>query len=143
VIYAIDSVTPGWVTFQGLDLTLNVHNYLALADKLMAREWDVLVGGHLTQLGTRDQVRASIAYTDDVLAVATEVFESTDMMATMGRAAAEAGWNNPFLLFRYYQDSMVEACAERLIERWGNRLAGVDVYAPSHCDTVLVYLRVD
>ena len=38
---------------------------------------------------------------------------------------------------------MVEACAESLIERWGGVLAGVDVYAASHCDRLLVYLRVD
>lgn len=143
VLYAIDTVTPGWVTFQGLDLTLNTHNYLRVGEELMARDWDLLISGHLTQLGTREQVAESIAYTEDVLAVATNVFTSTDMMATMGEAASQAGWNNPFLLFRHYQDTMNAACADRLVERWGDRLAGVDVYAPSHCDRMLVYLRVD
>ena len=65
------------------------------------------------------------------------------MMATMGRVAEAAGWSNPFLLFRYYQDSMAKACAEQLVERWGGKLAGVDVFAESHCDRLLVYLRVD
>ncbi len=143
VLYAIDSYTPGWVTFQGLDLTMNIHNYLALGDEVMSRDWKIFVGGHLTQLGTRDQIRLSIDYTKDALAIATDVYRSTDMMATMGRAAQAAGWSNPFLLFRYYQDSMAKACAERLVVRWGGKLAGVDVFAESHCDRLLAYLRVD
>lgn len=143
VLYAIDSYTPGWVTFQGLDLTMNIHNYLALGDEVMSREWKIFVGGHLTQLGTRDQIQASINYTKDALAIATDVYRSTDMMATMGKAAEAAGWSNPFLLFRYYQDSMAKACATRLVERWGGKLAGVDVFAESHCDRLLAYLRVD
>ncbi len=143
VLYAIDAVAPGWVTFQGLDVTVNTHNYLAVGHELMARDWDLLVPGHLTQLGTRDQVAQTIEYTNDVLAVATDVFTNTDMMATMGVAAADAGWSNPFLLFRYYQEAMVNACSERLVALWGDRLAGVDVFAPSHCDKLLVYLRVD
>ncbi|MDH4043415.1 MAG: MBL fold metallo-hydrolase [Gemmatimonadota bacterium] len=143
VLYAIDSYTPGWVTFQGLDLTMNIHNYLALGDEVMSRDWEIFVGGHLTQLGTRDQIQASIDYTDDALAVATDVIRSTDMMATMGQAAEAGGWSNPFLLFRYYLDSMAEACAARLVQRWGGVLAGVDVWAASHCDRLLAYLRVD
>jgi len=78
-----------------------------------------------------------------VLDIATDVFRSTDMTATMGRAAEAAGWSNPFLLFRYYLDSMAVACAERLVKRWGGVLAGVDVWAASHCDRLLAYLRVD
>lgn len=143
VLYAIDSYTPGWVTFQGLDLTMNIHNYLALGEEVMSRDWEIFVGGHLTQLGTRDQIQASIDYTEDALNIATDVFRSTDLMATMGEAAEAAGWSNPFLLFRYYLDTMAEACAERLVERWGGVPAGVDVWAASHCDRLLAYLRVD
>ena len=143
VLYAIDSFTPGWVTFQGLDLTLNTHNYLALGDEVMSRDWDIFVGGHLTQLGNRDEIRRSVEYTEDLVRVATEVFTQTDMMSTMAVAAESAGWENPFLLFRYYHDSMVDACAERLVQQWGGMLAAVDVYAASHCDRLLVYLRVD
>ncbi len=29
------------------------------------------------------------------------------------------------------------------MERWGGVLAGVDVWAVSHCDRLLAYLRVD
>lgn len=143
LLYAIDSFTPGWVTFQGLDLTVNTHNYISVGEEVMSREWEIFVGGHLTQLGTREQIRTSIDYTDDVMDAAIEVFSGTDMMSTMARAAESAGWSNPFLLFRYYHDTMVEACADMLIERWGGVLAGVDVYAASHCDRLLVYLRVD
>ena len=65
------------------------------------------------------------------------------MMATLGEAAEAAGWSNPFLLFRHYLDSMAETCAERPVERWGGVLAGVDVWAVSHCDRLLAYVRVD
>ena len=31
----------------------------------------------------------------------------------------------------------------RLVERWGGVLAGVDVWAASHCDRLLAYARID
>ena len=71
------------------------------------------------------------------------MFSNTDMMSTMAQDAESAGWSNPFPLFRYYHDTMVEACADMLIDRWSGLLAGVDVYAASHCDRLLVSLRVD
>lgn len=142
-LYAIDTVTPGWVTFQGLDLTANVHGYLAMGQQLLGRDFDLFSGGHLTQLGTRSDVERSVQYTEDLLDVATGVFSSTDMVSVMARAAEHVGWNNKFLLFRHYQETMVDDCANRMVERWKTRLSGVDVWAQSHCDTMLTYLRVD
>ncbi len=142
-LYAVDSLTPGWVTFQYLDLTTNVHAYLKLGKEILSYDFDLFSGGHLTQLGTLEEVQASIEYTDDLVQVSREVFEGTDMLATMGEAGAQAGFANPFLLFRYYQERMIAQCSERMLARWQDRLSGVDVWVDGHCDKLLSYHRVD
>ena len=42
--------------------------------KMMSRNWRTFVGGHLTQLGTRNQIQALIDYTKDALAIAIDVY---------------------------------------------------------------------
>ena len=34
-----------------------------------------------------------------------------DLMTPLAKAAEQVGWDNKFLLFRYYQDTMIGACA--------------------------------
>ncbi len=53
----IDSLTPGYVPFMDFDLTHNFHEYLKIFDAILAYDFDVFVGGHLTQVGTAEDVR--------------------------------------------------------------------------------------
>ncbi len=143
VLYAIDSVTPGWVTFQNLDLTANVHEYLKIGEVLLAYDFDLFVGGHLTQLGNRREVELAVQYTDELLEAGRRAFTGTGMVETMAKAASQVGWDNKFLLFRFYQETMVAACAEEMTTRWADKLSGLDVWIDGHCDKVITYLRVD
>src|SRR5580693_936772 len=47
VLMAIDTLPPGYAQFQDFDLTSDFHDYLAMFDKVLAYDFDVLVGGHL------------------------------------------------------------------------------------------------
>ena len=85
----------------------------------------------------------SVAYTDDLMQVAEQVFTETDLMATLAKAAEQVGWDNKFLLIRYYQETMISTCAATMIDRWGDQLSGMDVYAESYCDKALTCFRVD
>ena len=40
-------------------------------------------------------------------------------------------------------DGVIDQCAKEIEQRWSDKLASVDVYAPSHCHTALIYARWD
>ena len=64
-LMAIDSVTAGYAPFQGFDITTNFHQYMKVFDELLAYKFDTFVGGHLTSIGTRQDVEITKEFTTD------------------------------------------------------------------------------
>ena len=58
-------------------------------------------------------------------------------------AAKTIGTDNEFLLFKVFLDEVTRESVKELQPRWINRLAGVDVWLPSHVRTALIYVRWD
>jgi glyoxylase-like metal-dependent hydrolase (beta-lactamase superfamily II) len=143
VLMAIDTLPPGYAQFQDFDLTADFRDYLAMFDKLLAYDFDVLVGGHLGFPGTRSDVELAKEYTIDVYRTIKRIHDGTDQMKVISQAAAKYGWDNKMALFRSLLDPMLDECARQIVDRWSNRLASVDVYARTHCHTALVYARWD
>jgi glyoxylase-like metal-dependent hydrolase (beta-lactamase superfamily II) len=143
VLMAIDSLPPGYAQFQDFDLTADFHDYLAMFDQLLSYDFDVLVGGHLGFPGTRSDVEVARDYTLDVYKTVKRIHDGTDQIKVISQAAAKYGWDNKMALFRSVLDPMVQQCAREIEGRWSDRLASVDVYAPSHCHTALIYARWD
>jgi len=77
----------------------------------------------------------------DVYKTVKRIHDGTDQMKIVTQAAAKYGWDNKMALFRTVLDGVVDQCAKEIETRWSERLASVDVYAPSHCHTALVYAR--
>jgi glyoxylase-like metal-dependent hydrolase (beta-lactamase superfamily II) len=143
VLMAIDTMPPGYAQFQDFDLTADFHDYLGMFDQVLAYDFDVLVGGHLGFPGSRSDVQVAKEYTLDVYRAVRRIHDGTDQMKVVSQAAAKYGWDNKMALFRSLLDPIVEKCAREIESRWSDRLASVDVYAPSHCHTALIYARWD
>jgi len=143
VLMAIDTLPPGFAQFQDFDLTADFHEYLGMFDRLLAYDFDVLIGGHLGFPGNRNDVQVAKDYTTDVYKTVKRIHDSTDQMKIISQAAAKYGWDNKMALFRTVLDGVVDQCAKEIESRWSDRLASVDVYAASHCHTALIYARWD
>jgi len=143
VLMAIDTLPPGYAQFQDFDLTADFHDYLAMFDQLLAYDFEVLVGGHLGFPGNRNDVQVAKEYTIDVYKTVKRIHDGTDQMKIVSQAAAKYGWENKMALFRTVLDGVVDQGAKEIESRWSDRLASVDVYAPSHCHTALIYARWD
>ena len=143
VLMAIDTLPPGSAQFMDFDLTADFHDYLEMFDKVLAYDFDVLVGGHLGFPGTRSDVEVARDYTLDVYRTIKRIHDGTDQMKMVSQAAAKYGWDNKMALFRGLLDPMIDECAKEIESRWTGRLASVDVYARSHCHTALIYARWD
>jgi hypothetical protein len=66
-----------------------------------------------------------------------------DQAAVTTDAAKTIGMDNEFLLFKVLLDKVTNDSVKELQPRWINRLAGVDVWLPSHVHTALIYVRWD
>ncbi len=78
VMMAIDTLAPGYVPFMNFDLTMNMHDYMQMFDKLLAYDFDVLVTGHLTSLGNRQDVIDTKNYTFDVYEIVKRIHNSAN-----------------------------------------------------------------
>ena len=66
-----------------------------------------------------------------------------DQAAVVADAAKTVGRDNEFALFKAVLDKVTNDSVRELEPHWIDRLAGVDVWLPSHVRTALVYVRLD
>jgi glyoxylase-like metal-dependent hydrolase (beta-lactamase superfamily II) len=140
---AIDCVTPGYAPFSGFDITTNFYEYMKVFDQLLAYDFDVFVGGHLTGIGTKQDVLMTKEFTMDVYRTVKRVHNGLDQTAFWSETTKVIGPDNEFLLFKVLLDKVVDESVREIQPRWINRLAGVDVWLPSHVRTALIYVRWD
>jgi glyoxylase-like metal-dependent hydrolase (beta-lactamase superfamily II) len=142
-LMAVDCVTPGYAPFQGFDITTNFHEYMKVFDQLLAYDFDTFVGGHLTSIGTKQDVLTTKEFTMDVYNTVKHIHNTMDQGAVTSDAAKEIGTDNEFLLFKILLDKATNDSVKEIQPRWINRLAGVDVWLPTHVRTALIYVRWD
>ena len=142
-LMAIDCVTSGYAPFMGFDITTNFREYLKVFDELLAYKFDTFVGGHLTDIGTREDVEITKEFTYDVYNTVKRVHNEMDQSAVVAEAAKTIGPDNEFLLFKVLLDRVAHDADAELLARWINRLAGVDVWLDSHVRAALIYVRWD
>ena len=139
VLMVVDIVFPGWVPFVDLALAEDVPGFVAAHDQMLAYDFETFIGGHLTRLGTREDVEIAREFVLDVQANAAQALQTTDFMAI----AQQVGFENQWALFDAYLDAVAHACAEATIPAWRDRLGGTDVFTEGHCWTMMESLRVD
>jgi glyoxylase-like metal-dependent hydrolase (beta-lactamase superfamily II) len=140
---AIDCVTPGYAPFQGFDITSNFGEYMKVFDQLLAYDFDTFVGGHLTDIGNKQDVELTKEFTMDVYQTVKRVHNNLDQGAVVAEAAKTVGTDNKFLLFKVILDTVANQSDKELQARWINRLAGVDVWMDSQVRTAILYVRWD
>jgi len=142
-LMAVDSVTSGYVPFQDFDLSTNIHQYLKMFDEVLAYKFDNFIGGHLADTGTRKDVEITKEYTNDVYQTVKRIHNGLNERAFDAAIAKTIGPENEFLIFKALLDKVTRDSVAELEPRWINRLAGVDVWLPSHVRAVLICVRWD
>lgn len=99
-LMVIDVLAPGYVPFKNLDLSNNIHEYLKIFDQILAYDFDVFVGGHLSSIGGRNDVLETKGYVLDVYETVKRVHAITNLMEVMSGAASKIGWDNKICTFR-------------------------------------------
>ena len=137
----VDVVFPGWVPFVYLAIADDVTGFIEAHDIVLKNyDFNTFVGGHLTRLGTRDDVIIQQEFVSDLGRAATKANSEVqfgDIATQLGSTA------DTWLLFSKYIDAIDQNCVQTLLPKWESRLAGAEAFLPTHCFTMTQAGRVD
>jgi glyoxylase-like metal-dependent hydrolase (beta-lactamase superfamily II) len=135
----VDVIFPGWAPFDYLAVAVDVPGYIAAYDQTLAYPFETFIGGHLTRLGTRQDVLMGQEYMHDLKLSTTTALQTVDFQAL----ANKVGYGNVYALAKTYYDTVVDTAAATMLAKWQGRLGGVDVFTRDNCYAMQTSLRGD
>ena len=139
VLMLVDVIFPGWTPFKDLAMAQDVTEFLAAHDRVLEYDFDTFIGGHLTRLGSPEDVQIQKEYFQDIQTSAGKANKEISFMAI----GQEVGFSNPWLVFQIYADSITQQCADEVVPKWIDRLGGVDLFTYDHCWKISESQRID
>lgn len=136
-LMAVDTITPGEAPFMNFGATTNVMGYAESFDSFLAYEFEHFLSGHVSVLGTRDDVIAARDYVRDVQSTVAALMPDfpDHFMAALEAVDFEHG----NLAYRYAMETIRDDCAGQIIDRWQDSLSVVDLWADSHCEVLVLW----
>jgi glyoxylase-like metal-dependent hydrolase (beta-lactamase superfamily II) len=141
VLMLVDIIFPGWVPFPYLAIAKDVAGFIKAHDiALNNYDFDTIVAGHLTRLGTRNDVIVQKEFVSDLEKAAGKANQEV----LFSKIAGQVGrFDNPWLIFSKYIDAVNEDCVNNMLPKWENRLGGAQQFMSTHCFTMAESGRVD
>ena len=144
VLMLVDIVFPGWVPFPYLAIAKDTAGFIKAHDiALNNYDFDTLVGGHLTRLGTRNDVIVQKEFVSDLEKAVAQANQQVSFGEIAKQVGGGGGQPNPWLIFSKYIDAINENCVNSMLPKWENRLGGAQQFMPTHCFTMAESGRVD
>jgi len=123
VVMAVDLFHPNAAPFQFMGITRDVGEHLAVHDKLLAMDWEIIVSGHEPILGTPEHLKFNKEFTLAVLDNAITAIQTTQPSAN------------------YFGD-LANKCAELTVEQYSD-LKDIQIYPVENCVTMVFYAMID
>lgn len=144
VLMVVDIIFPGWGPFMAV--TDDFPGLIAAHDQILSYDIDTLIAGHLTRLGTREDVVIQKEFVQDLVEAAAK--SNLELFATIFSSAFEdavaiGSGNNPWVPGKIAFDRGAQQCVDEILPKWTDRLAGVDVWMFENCWTMAMSLRID
>ncbi len=140
VLMLVDIVFPGWVPFMQLAIAQDVTGFVQAHDIALRYNFDTFVGGHLTRLGTRQDVQIQKQFIMDLIAAsakANAAVSFSDIAKQLGNTS------DTWLFYNTYVNAVTKKCTDEMMSKWGDKLGGAQAFMPSHCTAMTEALRVD
>lgn len=140
VLMLVDIVFPGWVPFMELAIAKDVAGFVEAHDLALGYDFDTYVGGHLTRLGTRQDVETQKTFVLDLISAAGRA----NGAVSFADVAKKVGpTNDTWAFYGAYIEAVNEECTKEMLSKWVGKLGGAAAFMPSHCWTMTEALRVD
>lgn len=138
-LMVIDVVFPGWLPWRRFAVAHEVLGVFAQVEEISKLDFDHFVGGHVARAGTKADVATQLAYMNDIRDAAGTALKSTQV----GEGMAQADLTNPWAVYDNFIDRVVVQCVNTMTPKWGQKLAGFDVFIWDQCYTMEQTLRID
>src|SRR5262249_18128296 len=119
VLMLVDVVYPGFMPYKNLGIAEDAQGYIRAHAEALAYDFDVFVGGHVSRLGTREDVQTAGQFVNELRSTAS---------ALLGALA-----NDKWDLHNEYEKALVETCYAKLLPLWSSRLADSQTYLRDNC----------
>ena len=143
VLMLVDVIFPGWAPFPYLATAKDVAGFIKAHDiALNNYDFNTFVGGHLTRLGTINDVIVQREFVSDLERAAAQA----NQHVSFGEIAKEVGGGQqqPFIFsLAKRADAVSENCANKMLPKWENRLGGAQQFMSAHCYTMAQAGRID
>lgn len=140
VLMLVDVIFPGWVPFAYLGIAKDVAGFIEAHDiALNNYDFDTIVAGHLTRLGTRADVEVQKEFVLDLERAAASANQNVSFM----NIASQVGFDDPWLLFSQYFDAINKQCEAEMLPKWESRLGGANAFLSTNCIAMTASGRVD
>jgi glyoxylase-like metal-dependent hydrolase (beta-lactamase superfamily II) len=139
VLMLVDVIFPGWVPFAYLAVAQDIPGYVDVPNITLNYPFTTFVGGHLTRLGTREDIAEHKAYIEDLRSACASALDDFDISSVFAQVDPE----NPWAVFRGYLDGVSGEAAAAVATRWRGRLGGVDAFTNTHAFAMAESLRID
>jgi glyoxylase-like metal-dependent hydrolase (beta-lactamase superfamily II) len=139
VLMVVDVIFPGWMPYRNLALAQDIPGLIRQIDEIARMPFDILVGGHVTRVGTRADVLVQAEFMRDLVTVSTAALKQT----TFGPTFNPSDQSNAWAMADSYIDRAAIRCVNAMTEKWETRLAGFDAYIWDQCFTMQESIRAD
>jgi glyoxylase-like metal-dependent hydrolase (beta-lactamase superfamily II) len=139
VLMLVDVIFPAWSPFADFALAEDIPAFYEAHEQVLDYDFDTFIGGHLTRLGSRSDVELAQQYILDIRDNAAAALSEVDFFTI----AQETGFENQWLLFSTYLDTVAQTCAEMTVQEWSGQLAAADIFTYDHCWTAMESLRIE
>ena len=142
VLMLVDVVFPGWVPFPYLATAKDVAGFIKAHDiALNNYDFNTFVGGHLTRLGTINDVILQREFVSDLERAAAQANHQVSLSEITKQVG---GGQQPFIFFLAKRaDTVSQNCANNMLPKWENRLGGAQQFMSAHCYTMAQAGRID
>lgn len=141
VLMLVDVIYPGWVPFTNIAQSKNIPGFMAHHDHALSFDFDTMITGHLTRLGTRQDVEIQREYMHDIRSAAQHALEITSQKRDLARSTV--GTDHVYVYFKTMYEAAAAEAARPVIEKWSGRLGGVETLGVNHTLTMYHSLRLD
>ncbi len=158
ILMVVDVTFPGWVPFRRMALSDNIGEWIKGNKKVLDFDFDTLIAGHVTRLGTRADVEAQMEYVQDIIdsfdsimGDPSTLFNAIGAYDSVHGPGAAFETSAKWALFSAFYDASTKACSDLLDAKYieganpGDNLkalAGAEAFNFSNCEAYFVARRL-
>ncbi|MBB3659464.1 glyoxylase-like metal-dependent hydrolase (beta-lactamase superfamily II) [Rhizobium sp. BK650] len=139
VLMFVDIVFPGWMPFRRFGVAQDIPGYFEQVRELDHHPFEKLVGGHVSRIGTHEDVKLQIAFDDDIRAAASAALHSQTFPTELNGVEPVNSW----AFVSDYTARVAGQCVAAMTPKWKDKLAAFDTFIWDQCYAMEQSLRVD